>query len=199
MIVLEAEPRSSEGPKRALNRLRKNGRVPGVVYGGGNLVGSVHVDQATFSKEVLGSKHSFFTLRFKGEDYLVLVRSVQRDPVWGKLLHIDFLTVQPDRRLEVEVPIRLMGSARGVKEGGILQTGVRSLLVRCLPHQMPSDLTVDVTPLSVGQTLTSSHVSLPEGVQLISESDVIVVSVVQKQRSGDGRAITPKGDGAAAL
>lgn len=188
MIVLEAEARALGGPKRGLNRLRKSGRVPGVVYGGGKVVGSVHVDRSFFSKEVLPSQDPFFTLRVQGEDHLALVREVQRGPVHEELLHIDFLTVHPERVLEVEIPIRLTGIAQGVKGGGILQAVARSILVRCLPKQMPSELKVDVTSLTVGQTLLSSDVILPEGVQLMSEPDVVVASIVQKQRGDKGAA-----------
>jgi large subunit ribosomal protein L25 len=108
----------------------------------------------------------------------VLVRELQRDPVKGDYLHADLLAIDLQQRIDVEVPIHVTGKARGVEFGGILDHSLRELEIFCLPTAIPKEILADVTELDVGDSLHVRDLPLPPGVELRSNPDLSVVSVV---------------------
>jgi large subunit ribosomal protein L25 len=108
----------------------------------------------------------------------VLVKELQRDPVQGSLLHADFYAVDLTKEIEVSVPVHLVGSAAGLLNGGIVDHQLREIQVKCLPTAIPESFSLDVSALDIGDTLHVRDVLLPEGVTLVSNLDLGVVSVV---------------------
>jgi large subunit ribosomal protein L25 len=102
---------------------------------------------------------------------------VQRDPVTGRLIHVDFAPVNMQERIEVTVPLHVVGESPGSEEGGVLQQVAYEVRIESLPGDIPQELTIDVSSLGMGENLTLADLTLPEGVTLISEPEEVAVTV----------------------
>jgi large subunit ribosomal protein L25 len=186
-IVVEVQERSEQGTNAA-GRLRAGGGVPAVVYGLGRPPVNVAVG-ARKVEEVLGlesGRNTIFTLTLAGQDRsrAVMIKALQRHPVTEKLLHVDFVRVDLDKAVRVNVPIRLLGIAEGVKtEGGILEFVMRQVEVECLPAEIPEHLDVDVSGLHLNQHLAVSDLQVKDRVKILDapESIVCVVAVPKEE------------------
>lgn len=185
IVNFEVTPREEFG-KNAAGRARRTGLVPAVVYGGGREPQGVLVDPRRI-ESVLHSESGLNTLiHLKvGERELkrmVLIREIQRHPVTERILHADFVRVEMDRKIEVSVPIHVVGTAPGVKnEGGLLEMVNRTVLVRCLPAEIPDHLELDVSELHNNQHLEAKDVPLPAGIELAATPNEVIVTVLGKQ------------------
>lgn len=181
--ALDVQIRADAG-KGVARKLRAAGRIPGVCYGRGEETVAVTVDPIALRRLIEGSDAGMNTvihLRAQGspiDGKMVLLRELQRDPVRGAFMHADFYAVDVQQVVEVSVPIRIVGKARGVEFGGILDHALREIELACLPLAIPREITVDVSELDLGSSLHVRDLALPEGVQLISDLDLSVVSVV---------------------
>ena len=182
--ALRIEIRDAAG-KGVARKLRAGGRIPGVLYGRSQAAVSVSLDPKALRRALLRSEaglNTLFELDVAGGGPLhgkpVLVRELQRDPVRGEYLHADLLAVDLLQKLQLSVPIHVIGKAHGVELGGILDHSLRELELLCLPTAIPKEIQVDVTLLEVGQSLHVRDLALPEGVELRSDPDLSVVSVV---------------------
>ncbi|HEY8483741.1 MAG TPA: 50S ribosomal protein L25/general stress protein Ctc [Longimicrobiales bacterium] len=179
--TLNAAPRqdSGKGPAR---RLRRAGRIPAVLYGRGEQTRLLSVDgrelERLFSRIPVES--TIIDLHVEGERKPIraLVREVQTHPFRSEILHVDFYQVHAGERVHVEVPIRLVGHAAGVRAGGILEQVLHNLAVRCLADQIPEAIEVDVTNLEIGQSLHVGDIQVPAGVEVETEADRAVCTVV---------------------
>jgi large subunit ribosomal protein L25 len=182
--ALRIEIRDAVG-KGVARKLRAAGRIPGVVYGRSTPAVCVSLDPKALRRVLLRGEaglNTLFELDVAGGGELhgrpVLVRELQRDPVRGDYLHADLLAVDLQQRLQVKVPIHVIGKAHGVELGGILDQSLRELELLCLPTAIPKEIAVDVTQLEVGQSLHVRDLVLPEGVELRSDPELSVLSVV---------------------
>jgi large subunit ribosomal protein L25 len=181
-IVVEVEPRSSRG-KNASRRCRRDGRVPAVVYGGGDPPLTVSLSPRRL-EEVLHletGRNTIFTVALSGEDQkgAVMIKELQRDPASEALLHVDLVRVQLDKSITVRVPIRLVGVPEGVKtEGGVIEFVLREAEVECLPGDIPEHFDVDVSHLNVNQHVSVSALPANEKVKILDDPDGIVAVVV---------------------
>jgi large subunit ribosomal protein L25 len=132
-------------------------------------------------------------LRLDGKEYQAMVREIQRDPIKDRFMHIDFMAVQMNQPVDAEVPLHLHGEPVGVKAGGVLQQPLRTVHVRCLPSDIPQDLSLDITNLEVGDSLTLAAVQLPKGVELLSDLETVVASIVPPQAGGDEEPAVEEG------
>ena len=179
---LNLEVRESAG-KGIARKLRAAGRIPGVCYGAGQTTVPVALDPRVLEKALRASAaglNTLFDVRGGGafDGRSVLVKELQRDPVQGSLLHADFYAVDLTKEIEVSVPLHLVGTAAGLMNGGIVDHQLREIHVKCLPTAIPESFTLDVSALDVGDTLHVRDVALPEGVTLVSNPELGVVSVV---------------------
>jgi large subunit ribosomal protein L25 len=171
-VVIEVASREGQG-KNAARRLRAEGMIPSVVYGGGREPEAVSVDPRPV-QAVIDSDRGLNTLIHLriGERELrrmVMIRQVQRHPLTERLMHCDFVRVEMDQPLEVDVPVNLVGTPEGVKnEGGLLEFVRRQVTIRVLPERIPDELDADISGLHVGQHLEAGDVPLPEGIELIT-------------------------------
>ncbi len=182
-VILEVETREElgKGPNR---RLRAVGRLPANVYGLGLKSFAISVEPRRV-EDLLRSgsgRNTILTLSMKGGDESrdVMIREIQRDPVHEGLRHVDFVRVDPNRKMQVRVPVNLLGSPEGVKnEGGLIDFIHREVLVNCLPSAIPAHLDGDISELHVGQQLTVKDLRLLEDVEMIDDPDMVLVVVAQ--------------------
>jgi large subunit ribosomal protein L25 len=181
-LVVEVREGAGKGVAR---KLRAAGRIPGVCYGRTLPSVSISLDPRTLKQLLAASTagmNTLFQLRIAGvgdfDGKPVLVRELQRNPVDGQLLHADLYAVDLEKSIQVSVPIGITGSAEGVKVGGILDQALRTLELECMPQAIPREVVVEVSELEIGQTLHVRDIGLPEGVSLVSDPDLAVVSVV---------------------
>jgi large subunit ribosomal protein L25 len=180
-ITVEAELREDFG-KNVARRIRRAGRVPGIVYGGGGPSLSVSVDPAKIQK-ILHSgsgQNAIFTLEVRGKaPARVMIRDWQVEPMRGDLLHVDLVRIARDEKLRVDVPIHLTGEAAGVKvQGGILEFILREVQAECLPDDIPDHITVDVSELTIGRNFRVADLPVGPNVKLLTEPNRVVVHVV---------------------
>jgi len=182
--ALHVQLRDASG-KGVARKLRAVGRIPGVVYGRSQAAVPVSLDPKLLRRVLTRSEsglNTLFELEVEGGGALqgtpVLVRELQRDPVRGDYLHADLLAIDLQQKIDVEVPIHVTGKARGVEFGGILDHSLRELEIFCLPTAIPKEILADVTELDVGDSLHVRDLPLPPGVELRSDPDLSVVSVV---------------------
>ncbi|HEY1449771.1 MAG TPA: 50S ribosomal protein L25 [Solirubrobacteraceae bacterium] len=180
---LEVRSRDAEG-SRAARRLRRTGRVPGVLYGGGGDSVGFDVD-ARDLRLALARAGAVLDLSIDGAKATpVVLKEAQRDPVRGQTVHIDLLRVRLDQAIHAVVPLELTGvdDTPGVKEGGILEQIVRELNVEALPTAIPESIVHDVGEMQIGDTIGLEQIAMPEGVALIDEVEEGVVATLSAPR-----------------
>lgn len=178
---LTAEPRQGIG-KGAARRLRRQGRVPAILYGavGAPLPLSVAPADVHRAVRAHGRGGVLVSLRLpdEAEGRTAVVRELQFDPVRETLLHVDLQAVRMDEEITVEVPIHVVGEAAGVREqSGILQVLLRMVEVACLPGLIPERLDIDVSAVRIHDILTVADLPLPEGVRVTTAGALPVVTV----------------------
>jgi large subunit ribosomal protein L25 len=177
--VLEAQPRTP-GNKNAARRVRRDGKVPAVVYGAGKDALSVSVDPRQV-KSILHSKtghNTIFDLTLDGEKTKAMIVDWQYEPIKGALLHIDLKRIAMDKKLVVAVPIMLKGEAAGVKtEGGILEQMLREVELECLPGDIPASIEADVTDLVFGKVIRVEDLPQSDKYKYVTEANQPVAHI----------------------
>jgi large subunit ribosomal protein L25 len=180
-VTLDVQSRQESG-KNANRKLRAQGLVPAVVYGGGRDPLPIQVDRRTLlnlMRQTQGG-NPIFLLQLAGTDKSrhAMIRELQIHPVTRHMLHVDFQRVLMTEKVKVAIHLELQGVPVGVKvDGGLLDFVTRELHVQCTPDKIPNKLTVDVSHLHIGQHLEAHEVALPEGVELTDEPGRVVASV----------------------
>jgi large subunit ribosomal protein L25 len=177
-VDLQAKEREERG-KNAARRLRASGMVPAVLYGDGD---------GRSTALAVPDKVVDYTLHHLGDNALydidlgsgaatARIVDVQRDPVSGRLIHVDFAPVDMLERIEVTVPLHVVGEAPGTEEGGVLQQVAYELQIESLPGDIPQEITLDVSTLGMNENLTLADVTLPDGVTLVSDPEDVAATV----------------------
>jgi len=176
---LIAKKRSLEGSSNA-RRLRHTGNLPGVVYGSGQSPVSIEVDAHAF-EQILhhhSSESVLIDINLEGEgDLSVLVKDVQHHPVSSELIHVDFMRIEANKPISVDIPLDLVGEAKGVKAGGILDSVMHSIAVECLPGDLVESFEVDVSALEIGDSLQISDLNLDSKYKIMVDEESIVAGV----------------------
>lgn len=182
--TLKAAPRAEFG-SRSSRRLRREGLVPGVVYGGGSDARPFEVAERDV-RAVLAAGHALFDLEVEGSKTVpVVVKEQQLHPVRGSLQHIDLQEVKLDEAIQAEVAIELEGAdvAPGVKGGGTLEHVTRETTVEALPTDIPERLVLDVSEMEINDTVQLSALTMPDGVKLVAdEPDEITIATLSPPR-----------------
>jgi len=177
---LAVEVREATG-KGVARKLRAKGLVPAVLYGQGRAPVSLSLDPIVLDK-VLRSSHAGLNTLIDLEGAVtgktVLVKDLQRDPVRGAMLHADLYEVDIDQTITVSVPVHLNGIPHGVTMGGLLDHALREIEVECLPGAIPDSVDIDVSGLDQGDSVHVRDLELPSGVELRTDPELSVVSVV---------------------
>ena len=169
-------------PRSVIGALRREGRVPAVLYGPGAEPTPISVNGIELRTRLSAASHTRIVRLKSGASELdgrhVIFKEVQRAPVSGEVLHADLYEVDLKRAIQVEVPLKFTGRAKGVADGGILQPLVRAMTVECLPLEIPETIEVDVTELGVHDVIHISAIKIAGNVKPIFDSDYAVVSVL---------------------
>jgi large subunit ribosomal protein L25 len=169
-------------PKGLVNRLRREGRVPGILYGNLTAATPVAVTALELNARVsAAARQRLIRLRSASAELdgkHVILKQVQRTPVQGDILHVDLLEVDLSKALRVNVPLRFTGRPAGAIDGGILQPLEREVLVECLPLEIPESIEVDVTPLGIHEVLHVSALKFTGNVHPVFDTDYPVVTVL---------------------
>ncbi|MFC4253649.1 50S ribosomal protein L25/general stress protein Ctc [Sinimarinibacterium flocculans] len=183
-FVVIAESRADQG-KGASRRLRREGKIPAIVYGGGETPTSVSLSANEMAKhlKVEAFYSHLLTLKLDGTEQQVVLKDLQRHPVSGYATHADFQRVQADKLLRMHVPLHFKGEtvAPGVKTGGgIVEHHLNQVEVECLPKDLPEYIEVDLSSMQVNESIHLSELTLPQGVTLLElkhDNDQSVVSI----------------------
>jgi large subunit ribosomal protein L25 len=176
--VLSVATREPSG-SRAARRLRREGNVPGIVYGGGSGPVTFQVD-ARALRLALQHAGAVLDLSIDGEaPSPVVVKELIRHPVGGEAVHVDLLRVRLDQAIQATVALELIGGedAPGVKEGGVLEHVTRELTVAALPNDIPDSIQHDVSNLQIGDTVTLAALTAPRGVNLVDDPETVVATL----------------------
>ena len=181
-IGLNADIREKSG-KGAARSIRRDGRIPGVLYGGGSAT-TISLNPSDVLK-ILHSEsgeNALINLKLKAKDKelekIAILRDFQRDPVTGKLLHADLFEVSMDKAIRVKIHVEITGDVpAGVKEGGLLQHNMREVMVECLPSMIPDHIRIDASALKIGDVIHVRDINVAEGVKILDDSSMAVASV----------------------
>jgi len=179
-LVIEVERREAQG-KGANRKLRREGLIPAVVYGGGKEPVPVVVDRHAVTELLRQEKglNTVFLLKMKGtkQQRHAMLREAQLDPRTRQYRHMDFIRVVKGQQVKVEVPIVLDGESAGVKLGGFMDWSAREVGVECSLDEIPTAIHVDITDLGLGEHITAGDLPLPPGVRLVQDPHTLVVAV----------------------
>jgi large subunit ribosomal protein L25 len=180
---LSVSSREAEG-SRAARRLRRGGRVPGVLYGGGADPLGFDADARELRLALAGSGAVLDLSVDGGKATPVVLKEAQRHPVRGETIHVDLLRVKLDEAISAVVPVELVGveDAPGVKQGGVLEQITRELNVEALPTAIPESIVHDVSEMEIGDTITLGSLATPAGVTLLDDLEETVLATLSPPR-----------------
>jgi large subunit ribosomal protein L25 len=184
--TLTVEAREHLG-SRETRRLRKQGKVPGVLYGRGEPV-AICVDERELRRALTGAAglHSILDVQIdgKGSTHASILKDYQVDKVRGGVVHVDLQEVRLDQTITASVALHLVGAedAPGVREGGVLSQPLRELQVEALPLEVPEHIDLDVSQMATGDTLRITDVPVPDGVTLLDDPETVVATVTAPTR-----------------
>lgn len=177
--VLRASRRTRSG-KGVARKIRAEGMIPAVFYGGGENI-SLLLQPQELLKILASGENTIFELEIDGdvgEDRKAIVRDLQRDPLKETLLHADLYRISMDVEITVAVPIVLQGMSREVSDiGGVINQLLDEIEIQCLPSLIPHELTIDISHLGVGEVLHVRDLPVPQGIQVLVAPDEVVASV----------------------
>ena len=178
---LEAQQRSVFG-KQSARDLRKEGGVPAVLYGRAQGTLAIQLDARTF-RQFLRTYGENVIINMEvsaGDTETVIIKEIQRHPVDKQtLLHADFIRISLDEPVTSAVPVVIVGSPPGVQQGGVLEIPLRQVTLNCLPMQMPNDITIDVSHLDIGDSISVSELTLDAAIDILDEPERTIAMVSQ--------------------
>lgn len=181
-IVITVEKREELG-KEAAGRYRRDGHIPAVVYGGDKPPVPITVEEESI-RELLkqaAGENTIFLLKLKGtsEERRAMIKDIQADPISGKFIHIDFIRVTRGHKLQVSMPIELVGDSIGVRHGGRVDFVTREVSLEILPREMFDKITVDISDLEVGEHVRVGAVAdqLPPSARILDDENRVVVVI----------------------
>jgi large subunit ribosomal protein L25 len=174
LVIESREPDGSRGARR----LRRSGKVPGVIYGGGQDPASFQID-ARELRNALAHAGAVLELDLDGAKSPAVLKELVRHPVTGVTMHIDLLRVRLDQAISSSVVVELTGAedAPGVKEGGVLEQVTREVNIEALPTDIPDTLSYDVSEMQINDTVTLESLSTPDKVTLLDEPETVLVTL----------------------
>jgi large subunit ribosomal protein L25 len=202
-LEIQVNPRQP-GSKHRARRLRREGKIPAILYGPKLQPIPLELDKKDFAIRVAGLEGSHVVRLKSGSgtlaDKVALVKDMQYHPISGDVIHADFYEVDLTARLEVNVPLHFVGKAAGVVRGGILQPIVREIAVECLPLDIPEFFNVDVSGLDIGDSIHIEELPMPEGVKAVYDSNFALVTVATPtvEEAAPAASVTAEGATAAA-
>ncbi len=191
-IVLTVDRREELGKER-VKKLRREGRIPAIVYGGGKDPIAITVDEKSVT-EILKQEtgeNTIFLLKLKGtkQERRTMIRDIQIDPVSRRITHVDFLRIVRGHKISLTVPVELTGDSIGVRHGGLLNFVTREIEIEVLPRELPEKIELDISDLDIEQHVTVGDLVglLPKSARLLDDPSRVVVTIEAPRGSkGDG-------------
>ncbi len=181
--TLTAKLREKKGKEHA-KKLRREGRVPAIMYGKGegNTLITINTHEfETFFRRSHG-ENVIITLKIEGKgDKKVIVKDIQRDPVFGKLEHVDFQIIHAGEKIVASVPVILTGTPKGVKEGGVLEQNLKEVQVRAIPSKLPPHIEFNIENLGIGEVIKVEDIKL-EGVEVLDDPEEIICVILHGRK-----------------
>jgi large subunit ribosomal protein L25 len=176
-LVLKARNRDKKGSVEA-RKIRRAGRVPGVLYGRSGEAVSIDLDAQEFAIGIKNiSESTIVKVDLEGKSFDAFVKDTQRNIMDSKVLHVDFYEVESGVVLRAHVSIHLKGNPSGVRDGGLLEFPLHEIEVECLPKDLPERIELDISQLGVNQSIHVRDIPLADGVRLLSGGDQVVCLV----------------------
>lgn len=192
---LEVQQRNTFG-KQSARDLRKDGGVPAVLYGRAQDTVAIQIDARTF-RQFLRTYGENVIINMdvgNGDTETVIIKEIQRHPVEKHtLMHADFIRISLDEPVTSAVPVVLEGSPLGVQEGGVLELPLRQITLHCLPMRMPTDISIDVSELDIGDSIHVSDLNLDEDIEILDDLERTIATVSQPRVQLE-EEITPEGE-----
>ena len=189
---IELRTKTGTGVSR---RLRMADMIPGVVYGKGldPVTVSIKIRDLQEAISGAGGRNNLITLIGGGslDQNIAIVADLQRDPIKRTFKHVDLHRINPNEKLRITVPVVLTGTAIGVKEGGLLDLSHHELHIECLPKNIPDNIVIDVTDLKVAHSIHVSEILLPEGIVILDQPKIPVVSVLGRTKEEEEESPVP--------
>ncbi|MDO9578037.1 MAG: 50S ribosomal protein L25 [Candidatus Cloacimonadales bacterium] len=178
-IKIEATMREL-GKKSDLNKFRREGFIPAVIYGEGQIGTNILLKNIDFQKQYKKSigAVAIFELNLAGKKINVFIKDKQVHPVSREFVHVDFVELHPGKPITLNVPIHFIGVAKGTKEGGLLELLHHSMEISCLPKDIPEEIEIDVSNLGIGESIHFKDIHLTEHITS-SMSDVTTLAAVR--------------------
>lgn len=175
-IVVEAQVRKDI--RKSTKSIRKQGYIPGIFYGHGEENIPIQTTLTNLRPVVYTKDTHIISLKLdNGEIKSCIIRDIQFDPISDKIVHFDLLALRADEKVTMEIPVALVGTAKGVKEGGMVQHVLHHIEVKCFPRDIPEHIDVDITTLDVGDSIHVSSLDIPN-VEIMNDGDSTIVAVV---------------------
>jgi large subunit ribosomal protein L25 len=196
-VKLVVHPRSESGT-RAVKRLRKQGLIPGVLYGAGKPAAALSVDERELRAAVSteAGLHAVLDITFEGQKtaHVAVLKEYQLDNVRHVVTHVDFHEVKLTEPIEAKVTVAIEGECAGVKMGGILDVLLREITARALPTHMPDHVTLDVTDLEMGDVAHVRDLVVPEDITVLDDPDDAVCTVLVPRKVVEVEAELEEGE-----
>lgn len=197
-ILIKADVRKGRGKSNAKSA-RRMGNIPCVLYGRGIESLGITIsskDWQRLRKNIKRNTILKMELNNNGsiEERPVMIKDIQRGIIQNDVLHIDFIQVSMERKIEVEIPINLIGEAKGLKNNGIVDQHLRTIMVECLPSLIPEKIELDITNLDIGDSIHANEISIP-GVKVLENLDVAIVTVIHPSGGEEKAPETETGEG----
>ncbi len=176
---LSVEVREDTG-KGVARSLRRSGLVPAVIYGKSRPSQALTVNPEDLKNKMSGNAIFDLSITAAGDEIkeTVMIKEVQKDPIKGELLHIDFHHISMDEKITVNVSLNLIGEAPGVREGGVLQQLLREVEIECLPLDIPEALQLNISELEMGNSMLVNDLEVPENIEIKTPFDEAIVTIV---------------------
>lgn len=193
-VAIKGTVRTDLGTKYA-KQLRREGQVPCVIYGGEEII---HFSAPTLSFRDLVYTSSVYIaeVEVEGKKYQAVMQDIQFDPVTDNITHIDFVQLVDGKEVTVNIPVRLNGNARGVRNGGKLKQFLRHLKVKALPQDMPASIELDITDLRIGQAIRVSSVEADK-YSILNAGSAVIVTIKTARNAVDDSDEDEEGEGEA--
>lgn len=172
--------------KGYLNQMKRKDFVPGIIYGQGQEAVPIFMVNRELTRilEKHGS-NGLFALEMEGETQpaMALIKEVQKHPISGKVIHVDFQTVNMNEKIHGTVAVHLHGEGAVIARGGILQAGAKEVDVTCMPKDLPESFVVDISEMDIGQKVVVGDLTIPAGVEITSDPDIIIATILAPSRA----------------
>ncbi|KML25443.1 50S ribosomal protein L25/general stress protein Ctc [Priestia aryabhattai] len=185
--------------KNSTNRkIRDEGNFPAVVYGNKTESTPIYLNSADFIKTIReAGRNGVLTLQVDKQKYSVMLHDIQTDPLKNEIVHADFQVVDMKKEIDTEVSLSLVGEAKGIKEGGVLQQSLYEISLKGLPQDIPSSIDVDVSDLGINDTITVGDIKVDKKLEITHDAEDTVASVLppqQEEEPDSGEVQDAEGD-----